>query len=294
MLFRSSSLFPAATAQTDGKVEEMAQTGRQILEHPEFRERRRANQSFRKALITYVRSESGFDDPLAEVTNMLRLELGDEARIFTWQMPDSLYKYQRFGVVAVRQKDSIIITELTEVEDVESMQFRQLKPGQWYGALYYESIPESKRRAKFYTLLGYAPGQEINEKFVDVIEIDKNGRPVFGAKVFRVDQFMDRTLNRPPMRLILKYGGNYTASVRWLEDEEMIVMDHLAPPDAKLKGVYRMYGPDMSYDALVWDKNWWHLETEVKFNSGQKIEIRPPDKPLDLPPSGSASEGGRN
>ena len=134
----------------------------------------------------------------------------------------------------------------------------------------------------------------MNEKVIDIIEIDKNGRPVFGAKVFHIEEFMDKVLTRPPMRLILKYGGDYAASVRWNEEEELIVMDHLSPPDAKLKGVYRMYGPDMSYDALRWDKKWWYLDPEVKFNSRQEIEIKPPDKPLGLPGEDSSQKRRRN
>jgi hypothetical protein len=270
-------------AQEQSVPDMLVSEGRKILEHPEYRERLASNQRFTDYLISYISDEEGLNDPLGMVGNMMRLELGDEVRIYSWQMPDSLYRYIRFGLVAVSMKDTIIITRLEEVQDVENMQFRKLKASDWYGAIYYEAIPERKKNPRFYTLLGYAPGQEINEKFVDVIEIDKKGKPVFGGKVFHVDEFMDKTLNRPPMRLILRYGGDYAASVRWDEEESLIIMDHLSPPDAKLKGVYRMYGPDMSYDALRWDKKWWYLDKEVKFNSRQKIEIRPPDKPLDLP-----------
>lgn len=261
----------------------LASEGRQILEHPEYQERRQSNLRFMDQLASYVATETGFNDALGAVNNMLRLELGNEIRIYSWQMPDSLYRYVRYGLVAVAMKDTIVITRLEEVQDVEDMQFRKLKASDWYGAIYYEAIPERKKNPRFYTLLAFAPGEEVNEKYVDVMEIDKKGRPVFGAKVFHIDQFMDKTLSKPPMRLILKYGGDYAASVRWDEDESLIIMDHLSPPDAKLKGVYRMYGPDMSYDALRWDKKWWYLDEEVKFNTGQKIEIRPPDKPLDLP-----------
>ncbi len=287
-------LMPEMEAQEISVVQSLHDDGRMILEHPQYNERQQANERFTNTLKSFISDEHGFNDPLSEVGNMMRLELGDDIRIFTWQMPDSLFNYVRFGLVAVMQDDSVIITYLEEVTDVENMQFRILKPSQWYGAIYYDAIPQKKKKPKFYTLLGYAPGKEINEKIIDVITIDKNGKPSFGAKVFHVDEFMDKTLRQPPMRLILKYGGDYAASVRWLEDEELIVMDHLAPPDIKLKGVYRMYGPDMSYDALRWDKKWWYLDKEVKFNSRQDIEIKPPDKPLDLPEKRSSRKTGRN
>lgn len=271
------------SAQEQSMLGILSAEGRNILEHPEYRERRASNQRFTNYLVSYVATEEGFNDLLEGVTNMLRLELGAEIRIYTWQMPDSSYQYVRFGLVAVSMKDTIIITPLKEVPDVGNLQFRKLKAANWYGAIYYEAIPERKKNPRFYTLIGFAPGAEVNEKYIDVIEIDKKGRPVFGARVFHVDDFMDKTLTKPPMRLILKYGGSYAASVRWDEKESLIIMDHLSPPDAKLKGVYQMYGPDMSYDALRWDKKWWYLDEDIKFNTRQNIEIRPPDKTLNLP-----------
>ena len=294
VLFLLAGALSDLVAQEQTLPDLLASEGRKILEHPEFSERSEANQKFLDYLTRYISETSGFEDPLPGVTNMLRLELGDDVRIYSWQMPDSLYRYTRHALVAVRMDDTIIVTRLEEVQDVESMQFRKLKPGEWYGAIYYQAIPERKKNPRFFTILGFAPGAEVNEKYIDVIEIDKKGRPVFGAKVFHIDEFMDKTLTRPPMRLILKYGGDYAASVRWDEEESLIIMDHLSPPDAKLKGVYRMYGPDMSYDALRWDKKWWYLDKEVKFNSGQEIEIRPPDKPLGLPGNERPEKQDRN
>ena len=262
----------------------LATVGRKILEHPEYEERKAANDTFQKVLANYLGSDAGFDDPLTPVTNMMRLELGEDARIYTWQMPDENYDYIRYGFVAAKSRGDVVLTQLVEKPSVRDLDFRILKPDEWYGAIYYEAIPVEEKKKEVYTLLGFAPGKPVNQKIIDVIEIDRRGHPRFGAKVFYVEEFMDKTFNKPPMRLVLEYNGDYAASVRWNEVEEMIVMDHLAPPDVKLKGVYRTYGPDMSYDALEWKKDWWHLKKEVEFNSRQDIKITPPDKPVDPPP----------
>ncbi len=265
---------------------QLAETGKKILAHPEYKERKLANQKFLEELETYIATEKGFEDPLATVTNMVRLAGEDELRIFTWQMPDSTYKYVRFGLVAANTRKGIVVTRLDDVaENISQPEFKILKADEWYGAIYYKLIPVKKKKSRdvVYTLLGYAPGRDINQKIIDVLEVDGRGRPKFGARVFKIDQFMDKTLRKPPMRLILSYGGDYAASVRWNDEKEMIIMDHLSPPDDKLKGVYRMYGPDMSYDGLVWKDDWWNLETQVKFNSGQNVKIVPPNKPTDLP-----------
>ncbi|MEQ9262463.1 MAG: hypothetical protein RLP14_04810 [Owenweeksia sp.] len=268
-------------------VHELQKAGRMILEHPEYEKRDSANRHFTQVLKDYVITEKGYEDPLKSVNNMLRLrEEEGEFNIYTWQMPDSTFTYRQFGIVAADTRRGIEVTELKDQKElIQEPEFRVLKANDWYGAIYYEMIPVKKGRTTYYTLLGYVPGEKLNRKVVDVVSIDRRGRPKFGARIFRIEQFMDQTFRKAPMRLILSYSGDYSASVRWNVREEMIIMDHLVPPDPKLKGVYQVYGPDMSYDGLEWDDDWWHLKQEVRFNSGQNVPIIPPSKPTNLPPS---------
>lgn len=264
----------------------LAETGKEILANSVFEERQAACDTFLTVLKNYISTPQGYDDPLKSVTNMMRLVQEDEFRIYTWQMPDSTFKYLKFGLVVAKTKKGIVVTELQDNSRMlMEPEFKKLKADNWYGAIYYKIIPTGKKRNITYTLLGFAPDETINRKIVDVISIDNRGRPQFGDKVFHFDEFMDKTYRKAPMRIVLSYGGKYAASVRWNEEKEMIVMDHLSPPDPKLKGVYSTYGPDMSYDGLVWEKDWWHLEKEVKFNSRQNVPIVPPNKPTDLPGS---------
>lgn len=263
----------------------LAETGKEILANSEYAKRQAACDTFLAALKNYVSTEEGFDDPLKSVTSMMRLDYEDEFRIYTWQMPDADFKYVKYGLVAANTRKGIVVTVLKdESRTLMEPEYKTLKPENWYGAIYYKLIPVGKKRNPTFTLLGFAPDETVNRKVVDVIEIDNRGRAKFGAKVFHFDEFMDKTYRKAPLRIILSYGGKYAASVRWNEDKEMIIMDHLSPPDVKLKGVYSTYGPDMSYDALIWERNWWYLQTEVKFDSRQNIPIVPPNKPTDLPP----------
>lgn len=263
----------------------LAETGKEILANPEYQKRKAACDTFLAVLEQYAGTEEGYDDPLKSVTNMLRLDYEDEFRIYTWQMPDSAFKYIKYGLVAAKTRRGIEVTVLQDdSRNMMEPEYKSLKADRWYGAIYYKLIPAGKKKNPTFTLLGFAPDESVNRKIIDVISIDNRGRPRFGAKVFHFDEFMDKTYRRPPQRIILSYGGKYAASVRWNEDKEMIVMDHLSPPDPKLKGVYSTYGPDMSYDGLVWEKNWWYLKNEIKFDSRQQVPIVPPNKPTDLPP----------
>lgn len=282
--------FSLTLAQSTGNIESFLHNeGRIILENQEYSQRLTANDTFLVTLKNYIATKDGFDDPLNSVNNMMRLAPGKDVRIYTWQMPDSNFHYIKYGLIAAKTRHGIQVTELQDQSDkINEAQFQILKPDNWYGAIYYKAIPVKKGHQILYTLLGYAPGQSLNQKIIEVLDLDHRGRPRFGARIFHIDQFMDKTLHKPPMRLILSYSSEYSASVRWNDEKKMIIMDHLSPPDVKLKGVYRMYGPDMSYDGLEWKDNWWYLQEQVKFDSRQNIKLIPPDKPIGLPPGSNS------
>lgn len=281
------ALFFATTLGLQGQTpqlmseEDLAKLGRSILEAPTFAERDSANSIFKQTLLNLVATDSGMALPLEKVTNMLRLE-GPKQRfaIYTWQMPNEQYVYQRFGVIAIKTKRGVKVHQLVDkLDELPMVDFKICKPEEWPGAIYYQLIP-LKGEDELYTLLGFASGEgkATHQKIIELIEVKENGRVRFGAKKFKVDQFMDKTLRQAPMRLILKYSSKYTASVRWNEKEKMIVMDHLAPPQANMKGLYQYYGPDFTYDALRWEYGWWELHESVRFNTNQEIIIAPPQE----------------
>ena len=272
-------------AYLQDRIDSLAKIGRMVLEHPESAVRDSMNRKFRQRLKQIVQTEKGYKASLSEVTNMSALS-GENFRIFTWQVPDKNYHYTRYGLVAAERRRGIRLTELKDQKsNIPRVDFRRLRSDEWLGALYYQIIPLKDKRKKVYTLLGYASGPEINKKVVEIIEVRNNGTVKFGDKRFYVDQFNDQTYKSAPMRLILRYSSQYTASVRWHPDEDLIIMDHCAPPRDELKGAYSYYGPDFSYNGLYWKDGWWHLEENPEFNTGQNNPIVPPNRPLGLPPS---------
>lgn len=268
------------SSKTDSVVQLLQEAGSLILAHPQFAKRDSANTVFTEVLKAFLGSKAGFVHPLDTVKNAIRLsDTKQKVVIVTWQMPNQQFEYKRFGMVAAKSRKGEI--EVTLLQDAqkdlgEAATFKMLRADKWFGALYYKLLPIEKDDETMYTLLGYIPGKEINQKVVEILSIDFRGRPRFGNQVFLIEKFEDAVYKKPPMRLILKYTPNHSASLRWLEKEQMIVMDHLSPPDAAQIGQYQYYGPDFSYDALVWKNNWWELKEQVTFNSGQNIQIRPP------------------
>ncbi len=59
------------------------------------------------------------------------------------------------------------------------------------------------------------------------------------------------------------------------EDQHLIVFDHLAPPDKKMKGKFDTYGPDLTYDGYRFkDGRWAYVENlDLRNKSGSHDEI---------------------
>lgn len=271
-------------AQDSISLEVLQKYGRQSLEAPEFAVRDSANQKFLRGLIQYLLVDENYKNTLPELNNMLRLESPDgRFAIYTWQRPNAERKYERFGLIAGSFKgETKVVVLYDKLAEMGNLQFDKGDDENWPGAIYYAIRPMKGEKNK-YLLLGLAMGETLNYKIIEILKVSKRGKVSFGERLFRVDEWQDRTLNRPPLRLVLTYNAKYSATVRWNERAEMIIMDHLAPPEPKMKGLYQMYGPDFSYDALYWEDGWWHLKSGVNFNTGQQIEIRPPNLPTDLP-----------
>jgi hypothetical protein len=72
---------------------------------------------------------------------------------------------------------------------------------------------------------------------------------------------------------VLEYGDALSVLLR--HDGERIVMDHLSPRSADVKGVAALYGPDMTYDALEWDGKRWNLR--------ENVDVRDPNLQVTFP-----------
>jgi len=278
---------PKVQAQEEAlaaQLENLARVGRQILEHPEYTRRDSAQQWFKRELQALLATEEGYLADFSGVTNMMSLE-ADQFRLFTWQIPDQNYQYTRHGMVAVRTRRGPVVTPLIDKgPELAEPEFKRLRPEQWLGAIYYELIPVKEKRQTHYTLLGYASGADIHQKIVDIIEVRPNGKVRFGDKQFYLESFNDQLFRKPPMRLIMRYSAQYSATMRWRPKEKMIIMDHVTPPQPRLEGAYHTYGPDFSYLGLYWKDGWWHLDENPQFDTELNRPIVPPRRPLGLPP----------
>jgi hypothetical protein len=119
----------------------------------------------------------------------------------------------------------------------------------WYGAQYYKIIPVYSPRL-YYVLLGWKGfTDKSTKKVIDIISFN-NGKPVLGLPVFDGN---GKTRNR----IVFQYTKQASMLLRYVPEQNLIVFDHLVPPDPKLKSQHETYGPDLSYDGYKQKNGRW-------------------------------------
>jgi hypothetical protein len=77
---------------------------------------------------------------------------------------------------------------------------------------------------------------------------------------------------------VFAYSFQASMSMRWDTAGGRIVLDHLSPQRPDLEGQPAFYGPDLSYDAYVWQKDHWAYQRDIDARE------QGPSKPWNPPP----------
>jgi len=194
-------------------------------------------------------------------------------RLFTWNLPRSDGRHLFEGFLLAKTSKGQTLFELRDMTaNIPSAEVPELGPDRWYGALYYEVIPVIHGAKTYYTLLGWKGYSKAETRKVIEVLSFKNGKPRFGAPLFGKGKLK-------AMRKVYGYSFQATMTLRYDPAIEGIVMDHLSPSRADMKGQAAYYGPDMTNDAYFWHKGeWWF---------GPDIDLRDPGKttkPFKSPP----------
>jgi hypothetical protein len=224
--------------------------GNRVINHPEGLERKNANYKFIPTLVAALRINGSYNYPFDSVKSMSILNAPDNTfRLITWHVMNSDGSYRYFGAV---QMNSATL-KLTPLEDysplLKNPEDSVVDNRKWYGARYYKMI-QVNGVTPYYVLIGWKGNNEkSNKKVIDVISF-KNEKPTFGAAVFDGN-------GKTRRRIVFEYNRLAAMLLRYVPSQNTIVFDHLAPPDAKMKGHFETYGPDMSYSGYRLNNGRW-------------------------------------
>ncbi len=181
-----------------------------------------------------------------------------QVKVFSWMyMADrDEYHYSAYIQLLDRKGEAEVFRlQPADTEDRFSEEFKQSRT-EWHGKLYYDILTNEYKRKVFYTLLGADFKDSSSRlKTIEVFAIQR------GKPVFRGDQFLAGGTVKD--RVVLEYSADLMASVRFNENLQMIVSDHLEPLHPIYYGNYQFYGPDGSYDGYRFAEGVWVLEEDV-------------------------------
>jgi hypothetical protein len=221
--------------------------------HGDF-ERLEKNTAFIKKFITALKITGSFNYGFDSLKRISILKTPDNSfRIITWFIPlnDGTYRY--YGTVQMATSNGTLrLFPLNDATNSLTNSNVLTSNKDWLGARYYEIIPMViNGKQPYYILLGWKGNtSKTTKKVIEVLSFDKN-EPVFGKNIFEVEK------NQPPKnRVIFEYNKQNAMMLIWDRKVTMIVFDHLAPYEPKMKGNFEFYGSDLTFDAykITWGK----------------------------------------
>jgi hypothetical protein len=165
-------------------------------------------------------------------------------------------KADHCNVIAFQQTGSLRINQ---------SEFIKFNFKEWYGALYYSIIPQKLNSISYYILLGFLPKDDLtNQKVIELMYFDEEGCPVLGMPLISI-------LGKTYCRYIFEFNERVSMTLHYDEKTSMIVFDHLAPNGPQNEGNFSCYGPDGTYDGLLYDEKFWHIVSKVVGKNTKQI-----------------------
>ncbi|GAB3905875.1 hypothetical protein [Mucilaginibacter boryungensis] len=214
-------------------------------------ERKNANYSFIKTLVSALKINNSFLYKFDSLKTISILNSPDNKfRIFTWYVLNEDGSYRFYGAIQMNTGGPLVLHPLEDYSPLmKSPEDSTGNNRKWFGAEYYKIIPVYGAKT-YYTLLGWKGNTvESTKKVIEVLSF-KDNKPEFGMAIFDGN-------GKVRKRVVFEYTRQASMLLRYVHDQNLIVFDHLAPPDKKLKDKFSTYGPDLTYDGYRLKNGRW-------------------------------------
>lgn len=251
--------------------------GKKVIENSNELERQNANYNFIKTLTSALKINNSFLYKFDSLKYVSVLNSPDNRfRIFSWYLQYNDGSYRFFGTIQMNTGGALQMFPLKDYTPVldKAPEDSVLANQEWYGAEYYKIIPVYGSKP-YYVLLGWKGNTvQSNKKVIEVLSF-QNGKPVMGAEVFT---------GTNKKRRVFEYARQSSMLLRYVPERNLIVFDHLAPPDKNLKDKPQTYGPDLSYDGYQLKNGKWSLVENLDMrnvpNTQDEQYIEPNKRPM--------------
>ncbi len=179
--------------------------------------------------------------------------------IYSWafQLSDKSYHYGSISQAKLRKGNRVEAFNIRKTPFLPQPTERITRQN-WYGALYYKIAHVKYRRDDYYVMLGWAGLSSITHyKLIEVLRLDKSGRPSFGKQVFK------KKGRQTWSRHIFQYNAEGKIALNYDDAAKMIVFDHLVPESMMFTDIPSYYGPDFTYDTYNLHEGKWFYNDNV-------------------------------
>jgi hypothetical protein len=220
-----------------------------------------AEKIFQDTLVQILRKQASFYYTFPQLKNIGRISSDDgQLNIFSWNIPESggFNSYYCVLQYSPKRSDLVYVYPLHEAMHKATKDNQMISDtNTWVSSLYYEIVTTKYKGQVFYTLLGFNFNDILsNIKLIDILSFDNN-KPYFPSGKF---VYEGKVLNR----IVFEYNERVQMTLEYNPTMKMIIFDHLSPSRPSLEGNYQFYGPDFSYDALLFDDDIWKHQSDVQ------------------------------
>jgi hypothetical protein len=264
------SLFAQLKPETMQSYELSLQKLGEVMTNDSLEQNRiKANYQFVRTLISALKEKNSFTYSFDSLSNYITVKTADDKKfkLFTWflMLDDGSFRY--YGAIQLNNPNQLELIPLTDNTSEILDNSLILSNKQWYGAVYYQIIPVLGIKDPYYILLGWK-GKSLttSSKVIEILSFSGKDA-VFGKPVLQDDAKSKLFLNRK----VFDYSSSVSMLLRYVKDDKLIVLDHLAAPNEEASGIASMYGPDLSYDAYRFKNGKWQLQENVKLQNSPDI-----------------------
>ncbi len=225
--------------------------GKKFINEDNDLERKNANYAFIKTLVSALKLPNSFLYPFDSLKSVNIINSPDNRfRIISWPIVNADGSYRFYGTIQINTGGALKMYPLNDYSPlIKSPEDTVADNLTWFGAEYYRIIPVYSPKL-YYVLLGWKGNTvKSNKKVIEVLSF-KDDKPVLGMPVFDGN-------GKTRDRVVFEYARQTSMLLRYVPDQNLIVFDHLAPPDPKLKNQRDTYGPDLSYDGYQLKNGRW-------------------------------------
>ena len=256
----------------------LSSLGKRFVNDENELERKNANYAFIKLLVTALKVPNSFNFKFDSLKSISIINSPDNRfRILSWHVVNEDGSNRFYGTIQMNSS-KLVMHPLEDYSPLLLHPEDSLTTNRsWYGAQYYKIVPVYDNNP-YYVLLGWKGNTvESTKKVIEVLTF-RSGNPQFGMPVFDGN-------GKTRKRVIFEYTRQASLLLRYVPGQNLIVFDHLAPPDPKLKGSPATYGPDLSYNGYKLKNGRWVFVENLDMRNipdNRDLEYTDPKKQAEL------------